>query len=177
MPILLIRMQRLIRQNILSQVPSNSGKDSFIHLFIQSLFISWDIWLNNSGSMLARNSKFDIRICEVFLVFIMIRRGRKHPTAFHSYQRDGVRGGGGKILFFSHITLIFFLYNFYFNEKVLYYNLTNQINKISTKYNGMFLDKLESYIFQDFFSSSLITSIINFFFQCTYSFILCFGSY
>lgn len=139
----LIRMQRLIRYNILRQdiLPSNSGKDSFIHV-IYCLFTKA---MANIWSMLARIPKVDLRIFKIVLEFTIIACGRIHST-----KRIGLEVGRGVILFFLPV------YNLYFNDRVLFYNLTNLILK-NNKYTVIFLDKFEPYIFQDTFI--LITNL------------------
>lgn len=95
--------------------------------------------------MLARIPKVDLRIFKIVLEFTIIACGRIHST-----KRIGLEVGRGVILFFLPV------YNLYFNDRVLFYNLTNLILK-SNKYTVIFLDKFEPYIFQDTFI--LITNL------------------
>ena len=78
---------------------------SFLYLFNHYLFTG-DIWLNNTWSILARNSKFDLRIFKILLVFIMIICGRIWYTGLHWFQRIGLEVGKEISLFFIPIPLL-----------------------------------------------------------------------
>lgn len=132
-------MQRLIRHNILPQEFYHQilvNIHSFLYLFNHYLFTE-DICLNNTWSILARNSKFGLRIFKILLVFIMIRCGRMQSTGQHWFQRDRLRGG-------ERYNIIFLLYTTFISMRRYHFTISQILSIKSLKYNVMFLNNFES---------------------------------